>query len=77
VQAKLLKEVYQMDTLEIQASNIKCGGCVSTIQDGLKAMDGIAAVKVDIPSNKVTVEGDGLDKASINAKLSELGYPAL
>ena len=65
-----------MSKVEIQASNIKCGGCVSNVQNGLKELDGIASVEVDIPSNKVTIEGAELDKAVIEAKLAELGYPA-
>lgn len=66
-----------MDTLEMQASNIKCDGCVSNVQNGLKDLDGIAAVIVDIPSNRITVEGEGIDKAAIEAKLAELGYPVV
>jgi len=64
-----------MSVVEIQASNIKCGGCVSSIQDGLKELDGISAVSVDIESNKVLVEGSNLDNKVIEAKLAELGYP--
>ena len=66
-----------MDKLEIQASNIKCGGCVSTVESGLKEMAGVSLVEVDIPSNRVTVEGTDLDQAAIEAKLGELGYPAV
>ena len=64
-----------MSVVEIQASNIKCGGCVSSIQDGLKELDGITAVSVDIASNMVSVEGANLDSAAIEAKLAALGYP--
>ena len=66
-----------MENLEIQASNIKCGGCVSAVQNGLQELDGITTVNVDIPSNKVTVEGNNLDKSAIEVKLAELGYPAI
>ena len=66
-----------MTALEIQASNIKCGGCVSNIENGLKELAGITAVSVDIPSNRVTVEGENLDNDMIEAKLAELGYPAV
>jgi copper chaperone CopZ len=66
-----------MSKFEIQASNIKCGGCVSNIQNGLQDLDGITAVNVDIPSNRVTIEGEHLDKNIIEAKLAELGYPAI
>lgn len=66
-----------MTALEIQASNIKCGGCVSNIENGLNGLAGITAVNVDIPGNKVAVEGENLDKAVIEAKLAELGYPVV
>jgi copper chaperone CopZ len=66
-----------MDTLEIKASNIKCGGCVSNIQNGLKNIEGITVVNVDIPSNKIIIEGERLDKTVIQTKLAELGYPAV
>lgn len=55
--------------------NVKCGGCVKTIQDGLRALPGVAAVEVVIDGGKVTVEGDRLERAQLAAKLSELGYP--
>ena len=66
-----------MASLEIQASNIKCGGCVSSIENGLNELAGITAVNADVPSNKVTVKGENLDEAVIEAKLAELGYPAI
>jgi len=66
-----------MGQLDIQSSKIKCGGCVSTIESGLKDFAGINEVKVDIESNIVSVQGDGLDKAAIENKLAELGYPAV
>lgn len=65
-----------MEQLEIQASKIKCGGCVSTIEDGLKDFAGISEMKVDIETNVVSVQGNELDKESIENKLAELGYPA-
>lgn len=66
-----------MDKIEIQASNIKCGGCVSNVENGLKDLAGVTTIEVDIPSNKVTVEGSDLDRTIIEAKLAELGYPAV
>ena len=66
----------QMEQLDIQSSKIKCGGCTSAIENGLKDIAGISEVKVDIESNVVTVNGNGLDKEAIENKLAELGYPA-
>lgn len=64
-----------MTSIKLQASNIKCDGCVSNVQNGLKELAGITAVDVDILSNQVKVEGEQLDQAVIEAKLAELGYP--
>lgn len=66
-----------MEQLEIQASNIKCGGCVANIEKGLNDFAGISNVKIDIESNIVSLQGENLDKALITQKLTELGYPAI
>ena len=64
-----------MEKIEFQSSNIKCGGCVANVENGLKGLDGITDINVDIASNIVTVQGTSLDKTVIENKLSELGYP--
>jgi len=62
--------------LEIKAQNIKCGGCVSTIENGLKDLPGIDQVSVEIASGNVSIEGSDLSEQTIREKLAELGYPA-
>lgn len=66
-----------MEQLDIQSSKIKCGGCVSTIENGLKDFSGISEIKVDIETNIVSVQGNELDKVAIENKLTELGYPVV
>ena len=66
-----------MEQFNIQASKIKCGGCAANIEKGLKSFSGITEVKVDIESNIVSIQGHGLDKATIENKLKEIGYPVL
>ena len=66
-----------MEQLKLQASKIKCGGCVANIEKGLDNFAGVTDVKVDIESNVVSVQGENLDKSIIETKLSELGYPAV
>ena len=65
-----------MEQLDIQSSKIKCGGCVSNIENGLKDFSGITEINVDVESNVVSLKGNGLDKEVIESKLAELGYPA-
>ncbi|MFP3873009.1 MAG: heavy-metal-associated domain-containing protein [Thiohalophilus sp.] len=64
------------DTLQITARNIKCGGCVAAIENGLKTLPGINQVEVTIDSGLVRIEGDDLSEQAIRDKLAELGYPA-
>lgn len=60
---------------DFTVKNIKCGGCVKAIQNGLQAVPGVAAVDVSIDRGKVSVHGEHLDRAQLAAKLSQLGYP--
>lgn len=66
-----------MEQIELQASKIKCGGCVSNIETGLGEIAGITGIKVNIETNIVSVTGDHLDKEAIETKLAELGYPVV
>ncbi len=55
--------------------NVKCGGCVSAIENGLKEIPGVERVEVIIDGGKVTVTGSDLSRGQLSTKLSELGYP--
>ena len=64
-----------MQQINLKVSNVKCGGCVSNIQNGLSEMAGISSVEVDIPTGEVTLQADNPNLADIKAKLRTLGYP--
>ena len=64
-----------MQTEVFTVQNVKCGGCVSNIENGLKQLPGIADVEVVIESGRVSVRGEELDRNRIAGKLTELGYP--
>lgn len=61
--------------IEIRVKNVKCGGCVKTIQDGLGEIAGVTSVEVDIPTGMVTVEAETDIRSETEAKLAALGYP--
>ena len=65
-----------MKTILINASNIKCGGCVSRIKEGISSIGGIDNVDVDIESGQVRIEGETLNENAIRQELMTLGYPA-
>lgn len=64
-----------MQTETFTVKNVKCGGCVSAIENGLKALPGVDSVEVVIDGGKVTVAGSEISHEQLSAKLRELGYP--
>ncbi|VAX11934.1 hypothetical protein MNBD_GAMMA24-2459 [hydrothermal vent metagenome] len=62
--------------LELDVENVKCAGCASAIEDGLKPVDGIEKVDVEIDNGHVSISGNALSESTIREKLAELGYPA-
>jgi len=58
-----------MQTEKFRVKNVKCGGCASTIQDGLSSLAGVKDVAVVIQG------GEDLDRAALAQKLGQLGYP--
>lgn len=60
---------------EFMVQNVKCGGCASAIQTGLRQDDRVREVTVDIPTGRVTVETAGDSRAELSAALHALGYP--
>ncbi|MFO7594422.1 MAG: heavy-metal-associated domain-containing protein [Pseudomonadota bacterium] len=64
-----------MSSEQFKVQNVKCGGCVSAIENGLKELSGVESVEVIIDSGQVTVSGDNLSRAELSDKLQQLGYP--
>ncbi|MEK7322052.1 MAG: heavy-metal-associated domain-containing protein [Pseudomonadota bacterium] len=64
-----------MQTEIFAVKNVKCGGCASTIQQGLAGLPGVNEIDVKAPGGPVTVHGEGLERAALARKLAELGYP--
>jgi copper chaperone CopZ len=59
-----------------EISNLKCGGCATTIKKGIEAIEGINEVVVNLNTSEVSV--DTTDESVINLvkeKLSSMGYP--
>jgi copper chaperone len=59
----------------IDAENIKCEGCASTIREALGRIDGVHEVAVEIATGRVTVTADEGLRDAITAALRASGYP--
>jgi copper chaperone len=59
---------------QIIVENIKCGGCMNSIQTALSKLDNVEKVAIDKETETITITGD-VEKAIVINKLNELGYP--
>ena len=53
-----------------------CGHCVRAVETEVGAVPGVAAVRADLDTKLVTVEGDALEDDAIRAAIEEAGYEA-
>lgn len=58
----------------IQVENLKCGGCVSSVQKALHSVSGVHDIHVDLESGMIEVSGHA-DRQVLIDKLAKLGYP--
>lgn len=62
--------------VRIKIDNLKCGGCATSIEMGLLALDGVTRAHVIEQTDEVEVSyNEGMDLAIIKNKLKKLGYP--
>ncbi len=59
---------------QITVENIKCGGCVNSIQSALLKLGTVEKVTIDIETGIISVFGD-ISKEQLVNKLDSLGYP--
>ena len=64
-----------MKKLELLVENIKCGGCMTSIKKGILELAGVMHVDIALEEEKITIEGDRLNRAAILKKLDGMGYP--
>jgi copper chaperone CopZ len=64
-----------MHSIELNVQGMSCGACVKHVTAALQALDGIAAVEVDLPTGRVRVTGNA-EAARLIATLADAGYPA-
>ena len=65
-------------TVDIQLNSMQCGMCESTIEEGVKALDGVVAFDVDLDKKVGHIEYKAglVDLSAIEKAISALGYSA-
>ena len=66
-----------METITLTAPDISCAHCEATIEREVGGMEGVRAVSVDIPTQRVEVSFDPsrVSEGDIVARMDEEGYP--
>lgn len=59
---------------QYNVENIKCGGCVNSIQTALRKIEAVEKVAVDVENGTITITGNPY-REKIVKKLNEMGYP--
>ena len=53
-----------------------CQGCVANVTETVTKVGGVAAVEVDLDSERVVVRGDGFDDSAVREAIAAAGYQA-
>ena len=61
--------------LAFEVDNIKCGGCVRSIERALKEVPEVSAVAVEVDAGRVTVSAPEAARELLREALLRLGYP--
>lgn len=66
----------QMNTnnMEIIVKGMTCNHCKATVENNVAALDGIESVEADFTTEKVILQGDGIDLEKVKEKVESLGY---
>lgn len=58
----------------LQVPKMRCGGCVATITDAIRALDPAARIEADIAARTVSIDSEKSQEEIVMA-MTEAGYP--
>ena len=53
-----------------------CQSCVANVSESVTEVEGVAAVEVDLDSEKVVVKGEGFEDSAVREAIAAAGYQA-
>ncbi len=66
----------KLDHTKIKIDNLKCGGCATSIEMGLLALNGVTKAHVIHETDEVEITyEEGTNLLAIKNKLKQMGYP--
>jgi copper chaperone len=72
----IIGEKEMSESISLDVTGMKCGGCESNVKDKLNAMDGIVSVEASSKENKVDVEFDSgaTNVEAISKVITDAGF---
>jgi copper chaperone len=55
-------------------AGMTCDHCVLSVREEVSEVAGVTGVDVDLPTGRLTVQGEGFDDAAVRAAVAEAGY---
>ena len=60
--------------IKLGIDGMTCGGCVLSVEKALGRVAGVKKVSVSLEKKEAVVEGEGLDRAKVEAAVLDAGY---
>jgi copper chaperone len=64
------------ETIAYTVPGMTCDPCNASVTRELTAVQGVAAVEIDLEAKLVTVSGNGLDDSTLREAIDDAGYEA-
>ncbi len=64
------------DPIRLSINGMACAGCVTAVEDALKAVPGVTSAVVNLGERTALIEGEGLDADSLIEAVRKAGYDA-
>ncbi|MEM1446048.1 MAG: SO_0444 family Cu/Zn efflux transporter [Planctomycetota bacterium] len=64
----------ETEQVELPVDGMNCSHCVGSVEGALKAVPGVASVRVDLPGKRATVSGEGLNRETLTAAIVGAGF---
>lgn len=68
--------VQVAETITLSISGMDCDGCVKSVTEALKGVDGVAEVEVSLENHTAVIKGSNVDLFRLTAALDSAGYGA-
>lgn len=75
-QQTLQQEIQPAQTISLSISGMDCEGCVKSVTEAVRSVEGVEEVVVSLEKGTATVKGTNVDLSKVFAAVDDAGYGA-